>query len=300
MVYYDAAMPAGSAPLTASHPTARTHRGATGPSVRRKLLTAEDEVTLARTINAGREAEARRHDGAHRDGDDALIAAGRAAKRHFVEANIGLVVHLAGKFPIPSHLDRQDVIHDGILGLERALEDFDPERGWRFSTYASWWVRRTMQRGLETTIAAARIPTHRLSDARRVGADTDRTDDRSDRSQPSALDISAASILRANSLDAQPTSEHAPSAHETLACTAPSPADQVLSSRDRTIARELLSQLDPDNAALVVARFGLDGSDARTLSELADQRGVTPEAVRRRILRSLDKLRPHAERLVAA
>ena len=268
----------------------------TGAPARRKLLTAEEEVTLARTIQAGRDAEQRKLDSISLDGDDSLITAGRAAKRHFVEANIGLVVHLAGKFPIPNHVDRQDVIHDGILGLERALEDFDPDRGWRFSTYASWWVRRTMQRGLETTIAAARIPTHRLSDARRVGSDSDLAEI----GQPSSLDISAASILRANSLDARSASDSTPNAHETLACTAPSPADQVLSARDRTIARELLSQLDPDNAALVVARFGLDGSDARTLSELADQRGVTPEAVRRRILRSLDKLRPHAERLVAA
>jgi RNA polymerase primary sigma factor len=264
-------------------------------SARRELLTATEEVELARTIQAGRSAEARQQAGAPLDGDDALITKGHAAKKHFVEANIGLVVHLAGKFPIPSHVDRQDVIHDGVLGLERALEDFDPDRGWRFSTYAAWWVRRTMQRGLETTIAAARIPTHRISDARRVGTDVDLADD-----GPSALDITAASMLRANSLDAQPAGEHTAGAHETLACSAPGPDDQVLSARDHEIARELLAQLDPDNAALVVARFGLDGSDGSTLTELADQRGVTPEAVRRRILRSLDKLRPHAERLVAA
>lgn len=268
------------------------------PGTRRKLLTAEEEVTLARTIQAGRAAELRQSEGADSADDDALVRAGRDAKRHFVEANIGLVVHLAAKFAIPSHVDRQDVIHDGVLGLERALEDFDPERGWRFSTYAAWWVRRTMQRGLETTVGAARIPSHRLNDARRVGTDVvhDLTDDTS----PTALDIAAASILRANSLDAPPPGDRTPTAYETLACPAPGPDAVVLEARDRDIARELLSQLDPDNAALVVARFGLDGTDGSTLTELADQRGVTAEAVRRRILRSLDKLRPHAERLVAA
>ena len=290
-------MATGPATSTSARNRVGHRRPTAVSSARRKLLTAAEEVELARTIQAGRAAETRHQEGASLDGDDGLITKGHAAKKHFVEANIGLVVHLAGKFPIPSHVDRQDVIHDGVLGLERALEDFDPDRGWRFSTYAAWWVRRTMQRGLETTIAAARIPTHRISDARRVGSDLvhDLTDD-----GPSALDITAASMLRANSLDAQPAGEQSGGAHETLACSAPGPDDQVLSARDHEIARELLAQLDPDNAALVVARFGLDGSDGSTLSELADQRGVTPEAVRRRILRSLDKLRPHAERLVAA
>lgn len=285
------------APSTSTRNRVGHRRPTAVSSARRKLLTATEEVELAHTIQAGRAAEARRQAGTSLDGDDALITKGHAAKKHFVEANIGLVVHLAGKFPIPSHVDRQDVIHDGVLGLERALEDFDPDRGWRFSTYAAWWVRRTMQRGLETTIAAARIPTHRISDARRFGTDLmhDLTD-----IGPSALDITAASMLRASSLDAQPGGENRPGAHETLACSEPGPDDQVLSARDHQIARELLAQLDPDNAALVVARFGLDGSDGSTLTELADQRGVTPEAVRRRILRSLDKLRPHAERLVAA
>ena len=289
-------MPTGLAPTTNTRRTISDRR-ASATSTRRKLLTADEEVELARKIQAGRSAEARIEAGQERPTDHDLAAQGRAAKRHFVEANIGLVVHLAGKFPIPNHVDRQDVIHDGILGLERALEDFDPDRGWRFSTYASWWVRRTMQRGLETTIAAARIPTHRLSDARRMTADRQ---DSIEGLAPSALDITAASILRANSLDAQPTGDHTPNAHETLASGAPGPDDQVLSERDRQVARELLAQLDPENAALVVARFGLDGSDGSTLTELANQRGVTPEAVRRRILRSLDKLRPHAERLVAA
>ncbi len=291
-------MATGPAPSTSTRNRVGHRRPTAVSSARRQLLTAAEEVELARTIQAGRAAEARRQQGTSLDGDESAIATGQAAKRHFVEANIGLVVHLAGKFPIPSHLDRQDVIHDGVLGLERALEDFDPDRGWRFSTYAAWWVRRTMQRGLETTIAAARIPTHRINDARRVGADP--VHDLTDTESPSALDITAASMLRANSLDAQPGSEHSPGAHETLACSEPGPDDQVLSARDHEIARELLAQLDPDNAALVVARFGLDGSDGSTLTELADQRGVTPEAVRRRILRSLDKLRPHAERLVAA
>ncbi len=284
----------GPAPTTTAR---RRDRQAATKSARRKLLTAKEEVELAQTIQAGRAADERIRSGQPRHDDEVLVTQGQIAKRHFVEANIGLVVHLAAKFPIPAHVDRQDVIHDGILGLERALEDFDPDRGWRFSTYASWWIRRMMQQGLETTIAAARIPAHRLSDARRLSVDDHQSDDAH---ASSALDLAAASILRARSLDAPSASGRAASAHESLASAAPGPDAEVLSARDQQIARELLAQLDDDNAALIAARFGLDGSDARTLSELADQRGVSPEAVRRRILRSLNKLRPHAERLVAA
>lgn len=272
---------------------------AAAPPIRRrtparaKLLTAAEEVELARTIRAGRDAAERQSNGTAQPDDATLVARGADAKRRFVEANIGLVVHLANKLPIPHHVDLQDVIHDGVLGLERALEDFDPDRGWRFSTYASWWVRRTMQQGLETTTASVRIPGHRLASARRLVASSDSTPE-------SSLDVMAAQILRADSLDAplRPGMESDHSA--ALAARDPGPADQVLSAQEHRIAHELLSQLDPENAALVVARYGLDGSDGQTLNELADQRGVTPEAVRRRILRSLAKLRPHAERLIAA
>ncbi|NNK92570.1 MAG: sigma-70 family RNA polymerase sigma factor, partial [Acidimicrobiia bacterium] len=103
------------------------------------LLTATEEVELAKVIEAGRDAEARLDDGAERPGDGKLVRDGLRARKRFLESNVRLVLSVASKMKVPAHVDRQDVIQDGMLGLERAVTKFDWRRGYKFSTYATWW-----------------------------------------------------------------------------------------------------------------------------------------------------------------
>ena len=130
------------------------------------LLTADDEVALAKRIEAGRAATERLAAGHPEPGDDTVAADGRDAKRHFIEANLRLALSMAGKTRTPSHVDREDVVQDAMIGLEVAVERFDWRRGYKFSTYATWWIRRLIQQGLENTASTVRVPSHKVSELR--------------------------------------------------------------------------------------------------------------------------------------
>ena len=115
---------------------------------RRALLTAADERHLAKAIEAGRRARRRLDAGGGHDGDPELVVEGDQARSHFIEANLRLVQSIANKFSLPPHLDREDLVQDGMIGLDKAVEKFDWRRGYKFSTYATWWIRQSIQRGL--------------------------------------------------------------------------------------------------------------------------------------------------------
>ena len=133
---------------------------------RRALLTACDERVLAEAIEAGRNAARRIADGSADAGDEQLVIDGENARHHFIEANVRLVQSIANKFNVPMHLDRDDLVQDGMIGLDKAVEKFDWRRGYKFSTYATWWIRQSIQRGLEASATTIRIPGHRTRELR--------------------------------------------------------------------------------------------------------------------------------------
>jgi RNA polymerase nonessential primary-like sigma factor len=124
-----------------------------------RLLTAEDEVRLAQAIEAG-EAAARLAAGeaADRAALERQVTAGREAFDHFVAANLRLVVSVAAQFTRRSRLDLHELIQEGNLGLIRAVEKFDWRRGFKFSTYATWWIRQAIQRGVAANERTIRLP----------------------------------------------------------------------------------------------------------------------------------------------
>ncbi len=146
----------------------------------RALLTAADERWLAQAIEAGREARIRLGNNTPIDGDSELIAEGERARHHFIEANVRLVQSIANRFSVPVHLDRDDIVQDGMIGLEKAVEKFDWRRGYKFSTYATWWIRQSIQRGLEASATTIRIPGHRTRELRTAIAATTTTGARLD------------------------------------------------------------------------------------------------------------------------
>ena len=135
-------------------------------TLRRDLLTAQDERELSKAIEAGRAARKRIDAGDARPDDHELVERGAEARSHFIEANIRLVQSIANRFSVPAHLDREDIVQDGMIGLEKAVEKFDWRRGYKFSTYATWWIRQSIQRGLEASATTIRIPGNRTRELR--------------------------------------------------------------------------------------------------------------------------------------
>ena len=214
---------------------------------------------------------------------------GHAAKRQFIEANLRLALSIAGKTRVPAHVDREDVVQDAMIGLDVAVQRFEWRRGYKFSTYATWWIRRMIQQGLENTASTVRVPSHKVSELRSAFS-----------LNPDVRDLgptlqTAARFRSMDSLDRQLVD--AVTVGDVVASGDDGPDDAVTTLTDIAAAHELVNQLDASTREMVVSRFGLDGSEPQTYTAIAAARGVSAEAVRRRILRALDALRPDAERL---
>ena len=128
------------------------------------LLSAEEEITLARQIHAGLETTEKLGDKPPDPKQRKIIALGKRAKSRMITSNLRLVVTIAKKYRYFS-VDLLDLIQEGTIGLDRAVEKFDPERGYKFSTYSYWWIRQSITRAIETQARTIRLPLH-LSELR--------------------------------------------------------------------------------------------------------------------------------------
>jgi RNA polymerase primary sigma factor len=264
---------------------------------RAALLTADDERDLAQRIELGREAGHRIETGGERCGDVALVAAGVKAKHAFVEANVRLVLSTARSFRTPPHVDRNDVIQDGIIGLEKAVDRFDWRKGYKFSTYATWWIRQGMQRGLENTAATIRIPAHRNSELRVALA----TSERGHADLPPHLQKIAA-MTAIDSID-RPVGSNGEDSNQSMAdlvvCSEEGPDVLVEQSSDFSAVHDLLESLDDTTRQIIEHRFGFGDRPPQTYAAIAKSFGMSHESVRRRVLKALTMLRPDAEALAA-
>ena len=251
----------------------------------RSLLSATEEQELARIIESGREAQQRLDSGHGSGADEAVIDDASRARRRFMEANVRLVLMIAYRFNLPSQVDRQDMIQDGMIGLERAVEKFNWRKGYKFSTYATWWIRQAIQRGLENTASTIRIPSNRSSELRNALA---YTDGNADRLEPRLAAIHA--LGRCASID-RPVGD----GNHPLSALLPSDAEPPDMAAIRRLEQEqiyeLLDILDPEPRLTVIWRYGLDGAEPATYREIGLRLGVTAETARRRVLRALESLR---------
>lgn len=265
---------------------------------RAALLSAEDERDLARCIEAGREAAHRLEVGDERVGDAILISGGVRAKHAFVEANVRLVLSTARSFRTPPHVDRNDVIQDGIIGLEKAVDRFDWRKGYKFSTYATWWIRQGMQRGLENTAATIRIPAHRNSELRVALA----ISDGGHADLPAHLQKIAA-LTSIDSIDRMVGGAHSDDSSQSVAdfivSSDESPDTLVEQALDTSAVHQLLESLDDTTRSIIEHRFGFGDRQPQTYAAIAGQFGMSHESVRRRVLKALTRLRPVAEELAA-
>ncbi|TFB50281.1 sigma-70 family RNA polymerase sigma factor [Cryobacterium tagatosivorans] len=304
---------AHSAPSSARYGRASTD--AFGDYLRRigkgALLTAEDEVDLARRIEVGLFAEEKLLKGSI---DDPalerelawLVHDGRRSKNHFIEANLRLVVSIAKHYS-GRGVPIMDLVQDGNIGLVRAVEKFDFMTGYKFSTYATWWIRQAIHRGMADKSRMIRIPVHtaeKLNKIKRIRRDLTSTLDRDPtvRELAEATQIPARDVARLLQYDNEPISLHSP-VGDGIGDISELIIDDDLPQPDEyaTIALRAaditfyLDALPPRERAILQARFGLDGDAPRTLDQIALIQGVTRERVRQIEKRALALL--HVPRL---
>ena len=276
------------------------------------LLTALQEVELARQVEAGLFAEEylNAHPGLAEEplvSDlDKLIVLGRIAKRRLIEANLRLVVSVAKRY-VGRGLTMLDLVQEGNLGLIRAVEKFDYARGYKFSTYATWWIRQAMSRALADQARTIRVPVHVVELINRV-VRVQRRLLQEHGQEPTAAEVAAvleilpARVTEVLRLAQEPVSLHAPVGEEDDVALgdliedgdAASPVESAAFMLLRQHLDAVLSTLGERERRVVQLRYGLVDGRPRTLEEIGRLFGVTRERIRQIESKTLNKLRDHA------
>lgn len=275
------------------------------------LLTAAEEVDLARRVEAGLFAEEKLRLAPDLDSQlaldlDKLVVMGRMAKRRLIEANLRLVVSVAKRY-VGRGLTMLDLVQEGNLGLIRAVEKFDYARGYKFSTYATWWIRQAMSRALADQARTIRVPVHVVELINRVVRVQRRMlQERGYEPTPAEvaahLDLPPERVSEVLRLAQEPVSLHAPVGEEDEVALgdliedgdATSPVESAAFLLLREHLEAVLSTLGERERKVVQLRYGLADGRPRTLEEIGRIFGVTRERIRQIESKTLNKLRDHA------
>jgi RNA polymerase primary sigma factor len=271
------------------------------------LLTIEEEVRLAKLLVKGQKAEhqlARNsHNPEERDRLERIIEEGKAAREHLIKANTRLVVSIAKKY-MGRGVPFLDLIQEGNLGLMKAVEKFDYRRGYRFSTYATWWIRQTITRAIADQGRTIRVPVH-MSDRIRRLYKTARHLEQERGRKPTPEEIAEEMELeprkvqwmlkvswRPLSLE-RPVGEEADSELGSFIQddSTPTPTQSAYQHLLREKMEEVLSTLTPREARILRLRFGLQNGRSYTLEEVGQKFGLTRERIRQIEGKALRRLR---------
>ena len=253
------------------------------------LLTAEEERELAQIIERGVAARERVARGEGTAEDRRLDRAAARAKDRFIRANLRLVVSIARRYPLPPGMELLDLIQEGNLGLEHAVDKFDWRKGFKFSTYATFWIRQAIGRALDLKASLVRLPGDRSASLRaalrQVSGDGDELDDEHARlhrlSTPTSLDRVVGDDDGSELIDL-------------LADGAPGPEDLALANEEDRLVVGLLDVLDGRARFAVEQRFGIHDGRRRSYREVGEELGVTAEAARRMVKRAVITVRNEA------
>ncbi|HVF74010.1 MAG TPA: sigma-70 family RNA polymerase sigma factor [Acidimicrobiales bacterium] len=271
------------------------------------LLTGADEVQLAEAIHVGATAQAELDAGADPTPErTAAVAAGKAAKQRFIQANLRLVVSIAKRYHSVG-LPLLDLVQEGNLGLIRAVEKFEHERGCKFSTYATWWIRQAISRAIADKARTIRVPVHMLDTARKVNKAvahlTDRGDgDPSHEAVAAITGLPAETVKDARALIPDPISLHLPVGDDddgeladlvpaTGDAGADSPFESAVAAMAQDSVQHAVGRLTAREQEVLRLRFGLEGSEPCTLEQVGRHFRVTRERIRQIEAKALTKLR---------
>ncbi|MER6048089.1 sigma-70 family RNA polymerase sigma factor [Streptomyces sp. BHT-5-2] len=267
---------------------------------RTPLLDAAKEVELSQTIEAGvyaqqiLDGEITDTDaaGASREELEALAAEGERAKDVFIRSNLRLVVAVARRYP-RSGLPLLDLIQEGNAGLVRAVEKFDYAKGFKFSTYATWWIRQAITRSIADQSRTIRLPVHlveELGRIRRVQREFNRENGRDPEPEEVAgelgstaarvtdvLDWARDPVSLNMSVDDDGDTQFGDLLEDTSAA---SPEQSVLTLLRSEELEDLIDRLDQRTASIIKARYGIEDGRERTLTEVGKQHGLTRERIR--------------------
>ena len=271
------------------------------------LLNADDERRLAAVIVQARVAEERLDTdpapkGRERTELNRVIRAGDAARAEFIQCNLRLVVSVARRYE-GAGLGLLDLIQEGNLGLMRAVEGFDHQKGFKFSTYATWWIRQSIGRALADSSRTIRVPSHVREVYSLIDQSTDKLAAELDR-QPTVEEVAELSgvspervalvrqhrrplVSLSTPLDAEGETELGEIIPDDGAI---SPYEAAAAALEKRALTEQLRRLEEREEEVLRARFGIDGVPL-TLAEIGDKMGVTRERVRQIEARALGKLR---------
>lgn len=256
------------------------------------LLTKEDEVRLAQAIERGREAQARLDAGERSPRLRTQVREAAQAKERFIRANLRLVVSVAKKYPLPTGMELLDLVQEGNLGLDRAVEKFDWRKGFKFSTYATFWIRQSIGRALDQKANLIRLPGERAASLRAAV--------RQATGGGAELDSEHALLHRLTSLtslNATVGDDNKSELVDLQADGGPGPEDLALAADRSAMLAGLLNELDDRSRLAVEMRYGLVDGAKHSYREIGEVLGLTSEAIRRIIGRSLDSVRDRAELL---
>jgi RNA polymerase primary sigma factor len=275
---------------------------------RTKLLTAEQEVELSKRIEAGLFAEEKLGQDQVLEpelrADYQVIAAeGRAAKAHLLEANLRLVVSIAKRYT-GRGMAFLDLIQEGNLGLIRAVEKFDYTKGYKFSTYATWWIRQAITRAMADQARTIRIPVHMVEVINKLGRiQRELLQDLGREPTPEELakemDITPEKVLEIQQYAREPIS-----LDQTIGDEGDSQLGDFIEDSEAVVAvdavsfsllqdqlQQVLQTLSEREAGVVRLRFGLTDGQPRTLDEIGQVYGVTRERIRQIESKTMSKLR---------
>lgn len=270
------------------------------------LLSAEEEVKLARAMEVGRRAHARlRHprSSAGRNRLQKLVVEGDQARKRLIEANFRLVMAIANKYS-GSSLPVADLIQEGNIGLIRATDKFDYSRGFRFSTYATWWIRQAIQRAIADQGRTIRLPVHiweKVSTITRISQELFQELGRKPSPEEIAekLHSTPKKVEQLLNIAQQPASLEKPLGDDGDANLADFLADEDSPDPSETAARELmadelrdaLKSLTPREERILQLRYGMKDGQSHTLEEVGEKMGYTRERIRQIEREALRKLR---------
>jgi len=271
------------------------------------LLKTEEEVRLAKALEAGRRAQdILKHDGSdpmEREALERQIEEGLAAREHLIKANTRLVVSIAKKY-MGRGVPFLDLIQEGNLGLMKAVEKFDYSRGYRFSTYATWWIRQTITRAIADQGRTIRVPVH-MSDRIRRLYNTVRSLEQAHGRRPTPeeiateMDIEPRKVQWMLRVSWRPISLERPVGEDDDSElgsfvedeTSPTPTQSAYRNLLGEKIEELLATLSPREARILRLRFGLLNGRSYTLEEVGQKFGLTRERIRQIEGKALRRLR---------